>query len=245
LGAKHKIPVETGRYYRRYWLELYDGGSDQWLYVCRDGRFEEGKGFTFFFIDITDMPAACGRDATYRWCASVDVVELLNASQSTIQSAMRSCGYEHKLHMMMESDRLALAEMLWQHGAKAPAWSDEGGKITFDDYGNVKEFYNENCPEFRRLRKEAVEFCEETLFDESNRNDFLMNRIVNKLGQSAREYANGTDGLWDSLRKIKEMGDEANPDQKLMLKIYANAETTLGAGPIPDDLRNTQQKGND
>jgi len=136
-----------------------------------------------------------------------------------------------------------LAQMLWEHGAKAPAWQGEGGKVKRDKHGNMDDYYNENCPEFRRLRKEAVEFCEETLFDESKRNDLLMNKIVNKLGQSAREYANGTDGLWESLRRVKELGDDATPEQKLMLKVYANSKTTLGAGPVPEDLQNTTQEG--
>jgi len=243
MGARNKIPTEHGDYYHRHWLVVRDGGSDQWLYVCKDGVVEEGKGCSFFFIDINDMPSCCGRDATYRWDVSVSVVDILGADKETIQSSMRYVGFEGELDMKLEQDRLQLAEMLFEHGAKSPVWNDGGGKITFDDYGNANEPYDENCPEFRRLRKEAREFCEETLFDEASRNHLLDTKIVNGIGQTAREFAGGTQSLWETLRRIKTQGEDATPEQRLVLKMYGKAGQTLGAGPVPADLLEVDSDG--
>jgi len=236
VAARNKIPTENGDYYHKHWLVSRDGGSDQWMYVCKDGRPDEGKGYSFFFIDINDLPACCGRDATYRWDVSVSVVDIIGADKETVQSALRYVGFDGELDMSLESDRLHLAEILFDHGAKSPVWNEGGGKVTFDDYGNLNESYDDNCPEFRRLRKEAREFCEETLFNEQSRNHLLDTKIVNAIGQTAREYAGGTQSLWDTLRRIKRQGENATPEQRLVLKMYRGAKQTLGAGPVPGDL---------
>ena len=225
---KFKIPTEHGRYYCKDWLELYDGGSDQWLYVCRDS-------LAYVFIDIMDWPAYCGRDATCRWVASVSMVDLLTISPETIAGSLRSCGFEEELDFKLESDRLRIAEMCFTTGAKAPMWEESGGKVTFDDYGNLNESYDENCPHFRRLRKEAREYAEQELLkDDEYRNELLNTKIVNAIGSTAREMMDGD--IWAPLRRIKEQGEEASKEQRLVLKMYQNAGTTLGAGPAPEDI---------
>ena len=224
-----KIPTEhQARYYRKIWLELFDGGSDQWLWVVRDG-------LTYIFLEVIDLPAYCGRDATSRWCASVDTVDLATASPDTIATALQCCGYQEELDFRKEGDRLAIAEMLWSYGAKSPMWSDDAGKVTFDSYGNCEQDYGDGDPAFRSLRKRAREAAEE-LFDEDTREHQLDTKIVNAIGQTAREFANATDGLWTALRRIKD-DPQATSEQKLVLGMYQKAKTTLGAGPVPSDLQ--------
>jgi len=229
---KYKIDtLNAGTYYAKRWLTLFDGGSDQWLYVACDG-------LAYVFIDINDLPANCGRDATSRWAASVSVVDLLSVSPETMASAMEGCGCEDELDFKVAEDRLRLAEMLHSVGSKSPMWNQDGGKVTFDNYGNCEQDYDENCPAFRRLRKEAREYAEaELLQGDEQRNELLDNKVVNAIGMTAREYGNGGQGLWEGLRRIKAQGDAATPQQQLVLGMYQKAENTLAAGPVPEDLR--------
>jgi len=62
----------------------------------------------------------------------------------------------------------------------------------------------------------------------------LNDRVVNKLGSTARQFMHGD--LWGRLREIRDDPD-ATEDQKLMLKMYANAGITLGGEPVPKDLK--------
>ncbi len=224
---KHRIETgsERSRYYAKKWLELYDGGSDQWLYVAK-------SGLTYVFIEIIDLVAYCGRDADSQWCASVATVDLMNASPETLYSALRSCGIDDDPpDMSTENGRLAMAEMLFSYGAKSPMWDDCGGKPIPEG-----ESASEHSKAFRSLRFAARHEAEQMLCDET-REHALDTKIVNKIGQTAREYASGTGGLWDALRRIKDSGDNATPGQKLVLGMYSKCEHTLGAGPIPADLR--------
>ena len=227
---KHlKIPVNNGRYYKGIWLEIFDGGSGQWLWVVRDG-------LSYIFLEVIDLVEYMGRDATEVWSASVSVVDLITTPLETVASAIRSAGAEDmELDFKKESDRLAIAEMCYSHGAKAPLWDGFARDIKDIEKERFAD-RSDHDPEFLKLRKEAREFAE-TLFDEAERNEQLDNKVVNALGQTAREYANGTVALWDSLRRIQALGDDATDAQKLMLKMYAGAERTLGGNMIPEDLK--------
>ena len=117
----NKIVIEGSthaRYYARKWLEIYDGGSDTWLYAAR-------SGLTYVFIEIMDYPASCGTRCRVSGCADVSSVDLEAADPETIASALRSCGQEDDPpDRSTESGRLALAEMMHSHGAKSPLWDD-------------------------------------------------------------------------------------------------------------------------
>ena len=221
----NKIVIEgstRARYYARKWLEIYDGGSDTWLYAAR-------SGLTYVFIEIMDYPAAAGRDAEFQWCADVSSVDLESSDPEMIASALGSCGQEDDPpDMSTESGRLALAEMLHSHGAKSPLWDDLAGK--------PREHAGEHSKDFKAIRAAARRVAEDML-DDAKRDNALDTRIVNKIGQTARQYASGTAGLWDHLRTIRDAGENATPEQKLVLRMYSKCEQTLGAGPIPEDLR--------
>lgn len=229
MSKEHKIPAEHGDYYCKHWLVLQDGGSDTWLYVCRDS-------LAYVFIEVLHMVGCCGRDAQSRWDVSVSVVDLFTTSMDQVVDAMRSCGCDEELDFKLELDRLRMAEMLYSCGAKSPMWNEAGGKPTFDSYGNCNEDYDENCPHFRRLRKEAREFAEEKLLaDDEQRNHLMDTKVVNAIGQTAREYAGGIEETWNTLRRIRD-DPNATPQQKLVLKMYQGAKQTLGAGPVPKDI---------
>jgi len=226
---EHRISVEGASYHAQNWLVLRDGGSDQWLYACRLRRR------AFIFIEITDLPAYCGRDATARWDASVKLVDLVNTSGSTIKSALDSCGfYENKPDGEVEP--LHVAEMLLDVGSSAPLWSKGGGKVTFDGWGNCNESYDENCPSFRSLRKKAREYAE-TLLRSEEVLEAQLNTPVNALGMTAREYADGSVGLFKALHDIKAQLGETTTKQQLVLKLYQQADVTLDGTPIPKTLK--------
>lgn len=222
-----KIPSPWGRarYYKGIWLELEDGGSDRWLYVCRDS-------LAYIFICIDDWVAAVGKEAECLFNATVSVVDLFFISPETMAGAIQSCGYEdEELDFKLELDRLRMAEMLHSVGSKAPMWDAFGGKVK-----DIHDSFDARHPAFRTLRANARRYAEENLFDDEKRNGLLDATVVNKIGETAREYMQGTEGMWAAMRRIKEAGEAAPPEQRLVLKMYQGAGQTLGAGPVPADI---------
>lgn len=210
--------------YARNWTVLADGGSGNYLYA------REATSGVYVFIEILDLPEYMGKEATVRWCASVDVVDIFATSPETIDSAMRSCGFDEA---EIEPTPLILAEVLHSYGAKSPMWSGDAGRV------NEHNFYDhpdERHRPFRDIRAEARREAE-ALLDADYRDEMLDTRIVNAIGQTAREFADGTPGLWSALRRIAADPD-ASPSQKLVLKMYGNAGQTLGGDVVPADLRN-------
>ena len=223
-----RIPSKGGTYHCKAWLVLYDGGSDTWLYVCRDS-------LAYIFLELTDLEAWGGRETTKLWSARVCVVDLLTTSEETTVAALRSCGTVESprdLDFKEELDRLHIAESLFSYGAHAPMWHEEAGKVK-----SLYESPGEHSPSFRSLRKRARVYAEENLFEEEGRRHLMDTLVVNPLGQTANEYAQGVSGTWEALRRIKELGDKATPKQRLTLKLYSICERTLDGTPIPEDLR--------
>lgn len=207
--------------------QVYDGGFGQWLWVAR------ATPTCYIFVEILDLVDCCGRDATAQWCADVSSVDLADVSRDDLLSAFRFCGW---VDMDEAPDPIAaIAECLWQYGCKAPLWSREANPLPDDHaWSDGFEYEDEDGEGFRALLAEAMEAAEEML-DEDAREATLDSRIVNLLGQTAREYSRGTSGLWDTLRTIKD-DPNATPEQQLILKSYSGTKRTLGAGPVPPDL---------
>jgi len=223
-----RIPVKGAKYYCKIWLELYDGGSGQWLYACRDG-------LAYIFIDIDDMVDSCGSDASFRWAARVCVVDLYRTPLKMLQAALQAYALHRPLSMREESDRLVMAEALFSEGSHAPLWSGEAGRITSPD-----EYYepgNENGRSFRGLRKEAREYVEAHLLEAEARDQLIDTKVVNKIGQTAREYAAGTEGLFTALDRIRKAGPNITPEQRLVLQMYGKADHTLGGDAIPERFK--------
>jgi len=171
----------------------------------------------FVFLKVIDLrdhmcESELGDMETGPFCASVNLVEVNRANAETRRQAMESCGWED-----MPTTNQAIAEVLNDYGAHSPVW-------------------NEDFKRFDMARAAARRYTEDALLDDETRENLLETKVVNALGQSAREYAGGSEGLWDSLRRIASQGEEASTDQKLMLKMYAKAGQTLGCGPVPADI---------
>jgi len=225
-----KIEISGGEYYQNIWLTLEDGGSGSWTYVCREG-------LTYIFIKIMDMVDACGKDiiGDDSIHATVSTVDLFNASPENIGDALRCIGYEDELNMLEERDRLIVAQAMMEYGNHSPLEQFSGRPVTEK---NLWDGFNEDNPYFRKVRAEARRFAE-TLFDEETRNELLDTKVVNAIGQTAREFAGGIGSLWNSLRKIRD-NPEATDEQKLLLGLYQKAERTLGGQKIPEDLRENE-----
>jgi hypothetical protein len=224
---RFKIPAWDGAtYYAKHWLVLENGGSARWTYVAKDGN-------TFVFIRIDDMVDACGSDAEYHFCASVRTVDPFAADVDTVAGALQYCGLEDEPpDMSTVVGQLALAQAMLDYGNASPLFEEQGLEVK-DRWLDPDERH----PGFRKLRAEARRFADGILADSEARDQMLDTKIVNAIGQTAREYAQGTGGFWDHLRKLQAMGDSATEKQRLFLKVFANSEQTLGAGPIPPDLR--------
>ena len=198
------------------WITLEDGGSGRWLYAKPLDSKNPEAAAVWAFICIDDMVDACGEDASYYFAASVSVVDLLNMDSKTLEDALRSCGLSD---LPTEKKWLVLAQCCHDYGAKSPCWEDGSPSINKKNKDWQWNVPSDDSPTFTRLRAAARRFADENLLDAESRNEFLDTRIVNQIGQTAREFANGTNGLWDVLRRIKNDQD-ATPEQKLILAAY-------------------------
>lgn len=214
------------------WTELEDGGSDRWLYA------REVAPLCWVFLCIDDMVDCCGADAESYFCAAVSVVDVTRVSQETLNSALSCCGAASWLDQVpKESKFLAMAQCLHDAGSKAPCWEMSSPPINKERNKNWRwDVPSDSSPTFLRLRAAARRFAEEHLLEERRRNELLDTRIVNAVGQTAREFSNGGQGLWDALRRIKE-NPQASDEQKLVLRLYQEAGQTLGIGPVPEDIK--------
>lgn len=212
-------------FYARKWAVLYDGGSGEWRYFARSGN-------TYVFIRIMDMVDACGRDATYQWDAEVSSVDLDAADADTIQSALECCGQtgEHTPDLATDEGKLTLAICMFDYGAKSPLWSDGAGKPS--------EYASDKGKPFLRLRAAARREAERML-DDSERDHVLDTRVVNAVGQTAREFAGGRAGLHAALARIASDPD-ASVGNKLLLKLHGvehapKREHTIHFGTLQPD----------
>lgn len=213
------------RTFARTWTVLSDNDGT-YLYA------REASPGVFLMIAIMDLAEYMGRDAVggARWSADVSVVDLTSVSPDTLGSAIRSCGWFDNMEPE-EVKPLMLAECLHSYGAKSPVWDGESGVV---NERNRHDSPGEEHRPFRDIRAAARREAERFM-DSEYRDQVLDTRIVNRMGQTAREYANGADGMWSALRRIA-ADPNARPEQRLILRMYANAGQTLGCGPVPADL---------
>jgi hypothetical protein len=232
------------------WDTLEDGGSCRWLYA------KEVSGLIFVFIEIDDLVDSCGGDADHRWAAQVSVVDLIQASPDVIASALRSCGWENdavfdvkadggwagaiNFDIRTEQGRLNLAECLHSYGARSPMYSEDAGPVIDRGWGPENP-YDDSDPYFVRLRARCRRYAEENLFDKARREELLDTQIVNRIGQTAREYAQGMEGVWAALARVKEDPESATPEQKLTLRMYQKAGRTLGGDSVPPELLDEEE----
>jgi hypothetical protein len=188
---------------KKTWITLYDGGSDEWLYARRGAHAR-----AFLFVSVLDMHAATGDTHGDRYASEVKLVDLATLSEKTIADAQRSCGWD----LSDMADRpgfdhdLALAEMCQSYGAAAPVFSNGGSNR-------------------RALEREARREANDLATDDNALEDAL-DRPVNAIGSTAREYAAG-----DFASAMQRGCEAGNPNARLMAKMHAVPQ------PVIDDTR--------
>lgn len=221
------------------WTTLEDGGSGRWIYA------REVAELVWVFLRIDSMVDACGGDATYYFHCDVGVVDLKQGAEcGTLTSALEYCDAYSWIDDVPERAKpLAMAQCLFDHGSWSPLWQDGSPEIDKDDDGDWKfDIPDEDDPQFTDLLKAGREWAEENLLEEARREHLLDTKIVNKLGQTAREFAGGIESTWDILRKIRDAPLLATKEQRLVLKMYQNAGQTLGYGPVPADITGEREE---
>lgn len=135
----------------------------------------------YHVIELTNMPDACGKDATYTYDVCLSEIDLDALSTEAKQSALSSWGIETNAGLYQRDDSVwspvddyeperALVEMLHSYGAKAPLWQDGG---------------NAYAPLLAAARRES------RALDEPAAHAKAMQRRVNRLGSTAQEFMRG------------------------------------------------------
>lgn len=127
------------------------------------------------------------------------------------------------------------AEMLESYGCKANLHSSVS-----DDTVTEKNFYNglnEEGRPFKALLRELLVTANEYAADAAKLNDTLDTKIVNRLGQTARQAASGdVQGYLVTLKNSIPMS-ELTPAQRIIMKMYGVSTHTLDGTPIDPRLR--------
>jgi len=152
----------------------------------------------YHMIEMLDLPEWSGDDFGYRYAVELSEIDLDMMTEKEIESARKSCGWEG----MDTTDPEMIAEMLHSYGLRAPI-----------------EAWNGN--NWRKQFKEARKFSYE-LDNDLDRHEEIMNRPVNALGSTAREYMQG-DLRTGMLRGIS----EDNTDAKIMGKMHGYSDEMM------------------
>jgi hypothetical protein len=128
-----------------------------------------------------------------------------------------------------------LAEMLESYGHKAHLHSSVS-----DDTVTEKNIYSdidEKGRPFKALLRELLTVANEYATDADKLNHTLDHKIVNRLGQTARQAASGdVQGYLVALKNSVPLS-ELTPEQRIVLKTYGVSTHTLDGTPIDPQLR--------
>lgn len=169
----------------------------------------------FHFIELVNMDEACGSDNDGQPTYSVTLSEVdLNSLLSGITDALHSCGIELPLKESISPDQVA--DCCRSYGLAAP--------LHEANTNNARRGIAECRAESYRLTRDAEAY------------EAAMNRPVNRIGSTAREFGRG-----DIQSAIVRGIDAGNPDATLVGKMYHNTGgNTLGGKiniqPITDAL---------
>lgn len=145
----------------------------------------------YHIIEFTNMDEACGRDND--GCPPY-VVELseVDTDNDQLEDAMRCCGFDDAEY---QRDSPAAAEALHSYGAKSPLWESGATGNAFKALAAAKR-------ESRALMRDASAY------------ESAMDRPVNAIGSTAREYGSG-----DIQSAILRGVSEGDPKAELMLRL--------------------------
>lgn len=182
--------------------------KSKWIVVMDDTNFKEMKrdGNKFYFIEITDMDDACGRDNEGQptFVCELSLVDLDLISPKALKSALKSCGWEEMPHTPD-----AYAEALHSYGNRAPlgSWS-----------GNGRQKIH------REARREARE-----LMTNSDRLESALDTPCNAIGSTAREFMQG-----DIFSGVQRGVESGKPEAHLVAKMYGVPQQVID-DVRPDD----------
>lgn len=174
------------------------------------------------FIELTNMDEACGRDNEGRdkYVVELSEVDLDGISAETQQSAWRSCdGDCQTTDETTPGERdVITAGCCFSYGAKAPLHSEET---------------NNAHKGIRACRAESY-----SLTSDADAYRAAMERTVNRLGSTAREYMTG-----DTNAAVIRGMESGDPAARLIGKMYVAAEGRTLGGSIPTaDLEAMREK---
>jgi len=160
----------------------------------------------FQVVELINMDEACGRDneGQPKYVVELRLVDLDALSEATIKSALDSCGWEN-----MQGDN-NLAECCDSYGAHAPLESFSGNNA-------------------HKLLRQAYHAANELL--DSDSLESALEKPVNKIGSSAREFMNG-----DFTSAMVRGVESGNPDARIMAKMHGIPQEAIDASRPADFL---------
>jgi len=168
-------------------------------YVDYGGKWiRQVSEYRYHVIELVNMVDACGSDATFTYCVDLSEIDLEEVTDENIKSALSCVGLS--LNEAFRYGPLALVEALHSYGCKAP----------------MGDFCGNN---WRKHMKEARALSRE--LDDPSAHAERMNRPVNRIGATAKEYMKG-----DMRSAVMRGLEEGRTDAQVMFKIYG--------GEVPD-----------
>ncbi len=185
-----------------------DYGGKFWRRVAKGAGPTEGR---FHVIEVINWNEH-ENDPEWTYHVELSEVDLDATSDKQLDDALRSC-YGEADALSVEGDPNAAqikVEALHGYGSRAPLWDRSGNNIN-------------------KLMKEAR--AESARLDDPAAHEEAMNRPVNKLGSTAREYAQGD--IYSAMTRGVSKGEAS---AKLMAKIHGASDDDIAAvegTPIP------------
>jgi hypothetical protein len=151
------------------------------------------------FVELINMDEACGRDneGQPKYNVSLRLVDLNTVSAGNVKSALDCCGQEAKSGLADD----IIAECLDSYGCHAPL-----------------EQYNGNNA--RALMRQAYQAANDLLDPEQL--ETALSKPVNKLGSTAREFAQG-----DFTSAMQRGCEAGSPDARIMAKIHGIPQSAI------------------
>lgn len=146
----------------------------------------------FQVVELINMDEACGRDNERqpKYVVELRLVDLASLSQANLDSALSCCGMEHREDLGDD----CLAECVDTYGCHAPLGSWSGNNA-------------------HKLLRQA--YAEANSLLDSKALESALDRPVNKIGSSAREFMAG-----DFMSAMQRGCESGNPDARIMAKMH-------------------------
>jgi hypothetical protein len=175
----------------------YTGDVNLLDYGGKNWRFVGNRQYQF--IEFINMDEACGRDneGQPKYNVSLRLVDLNTATPGNIKSALNSCGWDG----MDQTNDEMLAECLDSYGAHAP----------------LEQYSGNNA----RARMRQAYQAANALLDPSQLEEALQ-KPVNKLGSTAREFAQG-----DFTSAMQRGCESGSPDARIMAKMHGIPQSAI------------------